>query len=102
MQKRQLGRSGLEVSAIGYGAMGLSHGFGPATDRRHAVALVRAAVERVRAGQPAGQHPQGHRALAAASAELTRDDLRRIQHAVGKITVHGDRYPANRQASVGR
>ncbi|QWV97954.1 aldo/keto reductase [Geomonas nitrogeniifigens] len=45
MQKRILGRS-LEVSAIGYGAMGLSHGYGPATDREAAVALVRAAAER--------------------------------------------------------
>ena len=34
MQKRKLGTSGLEVSAIGYGAMGLSHGYGPATDRQ--------------------------------------------------------------------
>ncbi len=46
MQKRQLGRSGLEVSAIGYGAMGLSHGYGPPTDRQQAIALVRTAYER--------------------------------------------------------
>jgi aryl-alcohol dehydrogenase-like predicted oxidoreductase len=46
MQKRQLGRSGLEVSEIGYGAMGLSHGYGPATDRQQAIAMVRAAYER--------------------------------------------------------
>jgi aryl-alcohol dehydrogenase-like predicted oxidoreductase len=46
MQKRKLGTSGLEVSAIGYGAMGLSHGYGPATDRQQAIALVRAAAER--------------------------------------------------------
>jgi len=45
MKKRTLGKSGLEVSALGYGAMGLSHGFGPATDRQHAIALIRAAVE---------------------------------------------------------
>jgi aryl-alcohol dehydrogenase-like predicted oxidoreductase len=46
MRKRKLGNGGLEVSAIGYGAMGLSHGYGPATDRQKAIALVRAAVER--------------------------------------------------------
>ena len=46
MQKRKLGNSGLEVSAIGYGAMGLSHGYGPATDKQQAIALIRAAVER--------------------------------------------------------
>src|SRR6185295_1229246 len=44
--KRTLGRSNLQVYAIGYGAMGLSHGFGPATERQQAIALLRAAVER--------------------------------------------------------
>ena len=45
MQKRYLGKSGLEVSALGLGCMGLSHGYGPATDTRQAVELIRAAVE---------------------------------------------------------
>ena len=43
MQQRELGRSGLKVSAIGLGCMGLSYGYGQATDRKHAVALIRAA-----------------------------------------------------------
>ncbi|MGC3998022.1 MAG: aldo/keto reductase [Anaeromyxobacter sp.] len=46
MNKRALGESGLEVSSIGYGAMGLSHGYGPATDKQQAIALVRAAFDR--------------------------------------------------------
>lgn len=46
MKKRVLGNSGLEVSELGYGVMGLSHGYGPATDRQQAVELVRAAFER--------------------------------------------------------
>lgn len=46
MNKRALGKSGLDVSSIGYGAMGLSHGYGPATDKQQAIALVRAAYER--------------------------------------------------------
>jgi aryl-alcohol dehydrogenase-like predicted oxidoreductase len=46
MQKRRLGNSGLELSALGYGAMGLSSAYGPATDRQDAIALLRAAVER--------------------------------------------------------
>ena len=46
MDKRQLGSSGLEVSALGLGCMGLDFGYGPAADRREAVALIRAAVER--------------------------------------------------------
>jgi len=46
MQKRKLGNSNLEVSAIGLGCMGLSYGYGPATDRQEAISLIRAAVER--------------------------------------------------------
>ena len=46
MITRTLGRSGLEVSAIGLGCMGLSHGFGPAVERQDGIALIRAAVDR--------------------------------------------------------
>lgn len=46
MQKRILGQSGLEVSALGLGCMGLSFGYGPATGTKQAVELIRAAVER--------------------------------------------------------
>jgi aryl-alcohol dehydrogenase-like predicted oxidoreductase len=46
MQKRQLGNSGLEVSAIGLGCMGLTFGYGPATDKAEAIKLIRAAYER--------------------------------------------------------
>lgn len=46
MQKRNLGKSGLEVSALGLGCMGLSFGYGPATEKPQAIALIRAAFER--------------------------------------------------------
>jgi aryl-alcohol dehydrogenase-like predicted oxidoreductase len=46
MQKRKLGRSGLEVSAIGFGAMGMSQSYGPAGTREESIAVLRAAVER--------------------------------------------------------
>ncbi len=46
MQKRKLGKSGLEVSAIGLGCMGLSFGYGPATEKQQAVTLIRTAFER--------------------------------------------------------
>jgi len=46
MQMRKLGNSGLEVSAIGLGCMGLSYGYGPATDRQEAIKLIRSAVDR--------------------------------------------------------
>jgi aryl-alcohol dehydrogenase-like predicted oxidoreductase len=46
MEKRQLGKSGLEVSTLGLGCMGLSFGYGPATDKREAIRLLHAAVDR--------------------------------------------------------
>lgn len=46
MQKRPLGKSGLEVSAIGLGCMGMSYGYGPAADKKEMIALIHAAVER--------------------------------------------------------
>ena len=46
MQKRKLGKSGLEVSALGLGCMGLSSGYGPATEKQTAISLIRSAVER--------------------------------------------------------
>jgi aryl-alcohol dehydrogenase-like predicted oxidoreductase len=45
MEKRQLGNSGLEVSALGLGCMGLSFGYGPATDKHDAVKLIRSAYD---------------------------------------------------------
>jgi aryl-alcohol dehydrogenase-like predicted oxidoreductase len=46
MQKRKLGKSGLEVGALGFGCMGLSFAYGPATEKAAAIALIRSAVER--------------------------------------------------------
>jgi aryl-alcohol dehydrogenase-like predicted oxidoreductase len=46
MQKRKLGKSNLEVSALGLGCMGLSFGFGPAVEKQQGIDLIRAAVER--------------------------------------------------------
>ena len=46
MQKRKLGNSNLEVSAIGFGCMGMSFGYGPAADKQQAISVIRSAVER--------------------------------------------------------
>lgn len=46
MKKRQLGKSGLEVSALGFGCMGLSFGFGPALEKNEAIKVIRAAYDR--------------------------------------------------------
>ena len=45
MQKRKLGKSDLEVSALGFGCMGISFGYGPATSRQDGIAVIRAAVD---------------------------------------------------------
>ena len=49
MQKRTLGKSGLEVSAIGFGCMGINFGYGTALSKDDGVKLIRDAVERGRA-----------------------------------------------------
>ena len=46
MQKRKLGKSNLEVSAIGLGCMGMSSGYGPAADQQEMISLIRGAVDR--------------------------------------------------------
>jgi aryl-alcohol dehydrogenase-like predicted oxidoreductase len=46
MQKRKLGQSNLEVSALGFGCMGLSYGYGPAIEKQQAITVIRTAVER--------------------------------------------------------
>jgi aryl-alcohol dehydrogenase-like predicted oxidoreductase len=46
MQKRTLGKSGLKVSALGFGCMGLSSGYGPATEKSEAINVIRTAVEK--------------------------------------------------------
>src|SRR6266852_5463755 len=46
MQKRELGKSGLEVSALGLGCMGMSYGYGPPADKQEMISLIRTAAER--------------------------------------------------------
>lgn len=46
MKKRKLGNSSLEVSAIGLGCMGMSHGYGPASDKKEMISLIHAAIDR--------------------------------------------------------
>src|SRR5574338_1529662 len=46
MEKRRLGKSDLEVSALGLGCMGLSFGYGPAVDKQQAISVIRSAVAR--------------------------------------------------------
>jgi predicted aldo/keto reductase-like oxidoreductase len=66
MQKRTLGKSGLEVSAIGLGCMGLSYGYGPATEKQPAIQLIRAAFDR---GVTFLAHPRSGRSRSEAAAD---------------------------------
>ena len=81
MNKRKLGQSELEVSALGLGCMGLSFAYGPAGTTK---------LQRLEEN------------VGAASIELTDEDLRQVAVALGDIRVQGDRYPAHLAALVGR
>jgi len=78
MQKRRLGNSNLEVSALGLGCMGMSFGYGPAGDKQEMISLLRSAVE------------------------LTPEDLRDVESAASQITVQGARYPEHLERMTGR
>lgn len=119
MQKRKLGNSNLEVSAIGLGCMGMSFSYGPPKDMQEMTALLGAAVERgvtffdtVEVYGPLGKGfltgkidenatfdssdfrstlPRLDENIGAVSVELTPDDLREIDDAASKIAVQGAR-----------
>ncbi|WP_105510002.1 aldo/keto reductase [Paraburkholderia sp. BL21I4N1] len=77
MKTRTLGKSGLEVSALGLGCMGLSYGYGPAADRSDAIKLIRAAFERgVTFFDTAEAYAQGaNEALLGEALEPFRDQV---------------------------
>jgi aryl-alcohol dehydrogenase-like predicted oxidoreductase len=128
MHRRELGRSGLHVSALGLGCMGLSFGYGPATDRAAAIALDQALVDRVKdmaatkGVTPAqialawllAQAPwivpipgttKLHRLeenLGGAEVELTDADLRQIGEALAAIPIQGERYSGRSARMVDR
>ena len=119
MQKRYLGKSGLEVSALGLGCMGLSHGYGPATDTRQAIELIRAAVERgvtffdtaevygpFLNEEVVGEalKPFRDRVVIATKFGFTfgDDNKQQITQALETIKIVGERYSPEHQARVGR
>jgi aryl-alcohol dehydrogenase-like predicted oxidoreductase len=123
MQKRKLGKSNLEVSALGYGAMGLGGVYGPATDKANQdvvdllariAAKKRATPAQIALAWLLAQKPwivpirgttklnRLEENIGAANIQLTADDLKEIEDAAARITVHGARYPAHLQERVGR
>lgn len=84
MPKRTLGNSGLEVSTLGFGCMGISFGYGQPTSREDGITIIRAAVD------------------AGITFFDDQDDQQAISEALATLPVHGARYPAQLQSLVGR
>lgn len=88
MQKRKLGGSNLEVSALGLGCMGLSYGFGPAVEKQQAIALIRTAVERGVAllDRPRFPHqPPQHSGLSRVISLVEHQHAQSIPHFVSRL-----------------
>ena len=92
MRQRILGTNGLQVSALGFGCMGISQSYGQPLDRADGIAIIRAAVD---AGVTFFD-------TAEVYGPYTNDDLRDIDRAALQIEVHGARYPEHLQKMVDR
>lgn len=112
MQKRTLGRSGLKVSALGFGCMGISFGDGPATSRDDGIAIIRAAVDSgvtffdtAEVYGPFTNEEVVGEALGPVRDQVviaTKFGLQEIDRAASRIEIHGARYPEHLQEMVGR
>lgn len=92
MKKRILGNSGLEVSAIGLGCMGMSYGYGPASDKKETWVLAQKPwIVPIPGTRKLGRLEEN---LGAADVELTPEELRDLNDALSKIEISGDRYPS--------
>ena len=95
MQKRRLGGSGLEVSAMGFGCMGLSFGYGPATDRAEAIDLIHAAVD---GGVTFFDTAEAYGPFA--NEELVGDALGPVRDRVAIATKFGFKFENGKQAGL--
>ena len=92
MWKRVLGESGLEVSAIGLGCMGINFGYGRALDKQQGIDLVPGTTKLHRLEEHLG----------AVDVALSVGDLTEIGQAASEITIEGERYPEQLLATAGR
>ena len=92
MQKRKLGKSGLEVSAIGLGCMGMSHSYAPFPDKKEMIALIRSAVER---GVTFFDTAQVYGPFA--NEELVGEALAPVREKVAIATKFGYKFGPNRE-----
>jgi aryl-alcohol dehydrogenase-like predicted oxidoreductase len=97
MQKRKLGKSNLEVSALGLGCMGMSWSYGPPKDKREMTALLHAAVER---GITFFDTAEVYGPLT--NEELVGEALAQFRGKVVHIKLEGARYPEFHEKLVGR
>jgi aryl-alcohol dehydrogenase-like predicted oxidoreductase len=95
MQKRTLGKSGLEVSAVGFGCMGISFGYGPATSRHDGIAVIRAAVDR---GVTFFDTAEAYGPFT--NEELVGEALGPVRERVTIATKFGFKYEGGRQAGL--
>src|SRR3982751_5548809 len=95
MQKRTLGKSGLQVSAFGFGCMGISFGYGPATDRAQGIDIIRAAVD---GGIPVFDTAQASGPFA--NEELVGDALAPVRDHVMIATKFGFKFENGKQAGL--
>ena len=95
MQKRRLGRSGLEVSALGFGCMGISFGYGPATSREAGIGIIRAAVD---GGVTFFDTAEAYGPFA--NEELVGEALAPVRDQVAIATKFGFRFENGKQAGL--
>jgi aryl-alcohol dehydrogenase-like predicted oxidoreductase len=95
MQKRMLGRSGLEVSALGFGCMGISFGYGPAISPDEGIAIIRAAVDR---GITFFDTAEAYGPFA--NEEVVGDALAPVRDRVVIATKFGFKFEAGKQAGL--
>ena len=95
MHTRQLGKSGLEVSELGFGCMGISFGYGPAVDRQQGIAIIRAAVER---GITFFDTAEAYGPFA--NEELVGEALAPVRDQVVIATKFGFKFEAGKQAGL--
>ena len=89
MEKRRLGNSDLEVSALGLGCMGMSFGFGPASDKQEMISVIRSAVERG-ADDANALVPIGRRPVNGLESHAPVSDSRNVQAALAECAfLHG-------------
>jgi predicted aldo/keto reductase-like oxidoreductase len=84
MEKRKLGKSGLEVSALGFGCMGMSWSYGPPKDKGEMTALLHAAVDR------------------GVTFFDTAEEVAALEEASSQVKLEGARYPKFHEQLVGR